>query len=61
MFISAPFLTSFTKLIPVAEESNLVNKVSLFSELFLEQLVKRRIKNENNRKRFNILKYDLIR
>ena len=55
MFMSAPFLTSFRKLIPVSEASNLENKASLFSEFSLEQLTKRRIKIEKKIERVNIL------
>ena len=55
MFMSAPFLTSLRKLIPVCDASNLENKASLFSEFSLEQLEKNRIKSGNKTKRFDIL------
>jgi hypothetical protein len=55
IFISAPFFTSLTKLIPVLEASNLENKASLFSEFSLEQLEKSRIIKGNKTKRFDIL------
>jgi hypothetical protein len=48
-----PFLTSLTKLIPVLEESSLVNK--LFSLILLEQFVKVITKNENKTILLNII------
>ena len=56
MFMSAPFLTSLRKLIPVCDASNLENKASLFSEFSLEQLIKKKREMKNKIIRLNIFK-----
>ena len=52
MFMSSPFLTSLMKSIPVSEEGNWVNKVSV---LTLEQFEKKSVTIANRNNRCNII------